>query len=103
MDANVFIRNYFLKSALSVKLRSFMIEQYAPLLSLFLIQRLAHFFFFCFVFPLMCSWLSNKLPQAIIKKSISLLLSMSAIFKKHPLFLHKVFVLKNIYSKVFQR
>ena len=97
MDANVFIRNYFLKSALSVKLRSFMIEQYAPLLSLFLIQRLAQFFF-CFVFPLMCSWLSNKLPQAIIKKSISLLLSMSAIFKKHQLFLHKVFVLKNIYS-----
>ena len=51
MDANVFIRNYFLKSALSVKLRSFMIEQYAPLLSLFLIQRLAHFFFlFCLSF-----------------------------------------------------
>ena len=75
---NVFIRRYFLKSSLYVNLRSFMIEQYAPLLSLFLIQGCTYClrFLLCFI----RSWLSNKLPPAITNKSISLLLSMSATF-----------------------
>ena len=53
-----------------------MIEQYGPLLSLFLIQECTHclrFFFF------LCSCLSNKPSQEIINNPISLLLSMPAI------------------------
>ena len=75
---NVFIRRYFLKSSLSVNLRSFIIEQYAPLLPLFLIQGSTHYlrFLLCFVY----SGLSNKPAPAIIKNPISFLLSMSAIF-----------------------
>ena len=91
MAANLFICKYFLKSSVFVKLRSFMIEQHAPLLSLFLIRGRTHFL--PFPFSLICSWLSNKLPSAIINNPISLWLSMSAIVKKQPCFLHKIWFL----------
>ena len=53
-----------------------MIEEYAPLLSLFLIEGCTHNLRF---FPsLICSWLSNNShAPAIINDSTSLLLSMS--------------------------
>ena len=53
-----------------------MIEQYGPLLSLFLIQGCTHFLRFFFF---LCSYLSNKPSQEIINNPISLLLSMPAI------------------------
>ena len=47
-------------------------------------------FVFVFFLSLICSWLSNKLPPAIINSPVSLLLYVSAIFKKQPRFLHKL-------------
>ena len=75
-----FFHIFFLKSSLSINLRQIMIEQYAPLLSLFLIQGRTHCFRFLLSF--ICSWLSNKPPQEIIDNPISLLLSHVPIFKK---------------------
>ena len=80
MTANVFIRRYFLKSSLSVK--------HAPLLSLFLIRRRIHFL--CSLLSLICFWLSDKLPPAIINNRVSLLL-LCASFLKKAAFLHKPF------------
>ena len=60
-----------------------MIEQYAPLLSLFLIQ--GRTCSLCFLLSFICSWLSNKTNPVIINNPISLLLSMSTIFKKQLL------------------
>ena len=42
--------------------------------------------FLCFLFSLICSWLSNKLPPAVVNNLISLLLSMSVIFKSNRAF-----------------
>ena len=49
------------------------------LLSLFLIQGRTHYL--RFLLPFIYSWLINKPPLVIINNFISLLLSMSAIFK----------------------
>ena len=76
MAGNGFSLIFFLKFPLSVNRRSFMIEQYGPLLSLFLIQGCTHFLRFFFF---LCSCLSNKPSQEIINNPISLLLSMPAI------------------------
>ena len=65
-----------------------MIKEYAPLLPLFLIQGRTHWLHFLLSF--ICSWLSNKPPPTIMNNPISLLLSMSSIFKKQPHLLHKV-------------
>ena len=81
-----------------------MIEQYAPLLSLFLIQGRAHCFRFLLSF--ICSWLSNKPRPTIVNNHIILLLSMASVFLKKTRLLHKefflhkdflFFVLKNVY------
>ena len=72
-----------------------MIEHYAPLLSLILIRRRAHFL--SFLISLIYSWLNNKLPLAIINNSISLLLSMSTIFKNNHFLNKLIFVLQNVY------
>ena len=73
-----------------------MIEKYAPLRSLFLIQGCTYCL--CFFLSLICSWLSNN-PLAIINSPNRLLLSMSVIFLKiTALFtLTLIFVLKNVY------
>ena len=64
-----------------------MIEQYAPLLSLFLIQGRRHPLSSPFPFFYISSWLSNKTPQEIINDPISFLLSyVRHLFKITALF-----------------
>ena len=66
MAANGFLQNVYMHNE--------------HVLSLFLIQGHTHCL--CFLLSSICSWLSNKLPPAIINNPISLLLSTFPTFKK---------------------
>ena len=87
-----FLQIFFLKSSLSVNPRSYRIIWSFTIclsyLKLHPLSLLSPFFY-------ICSWLSNNPPQEIINYPISLLLSMSTIFKDNRAF--NIFALKNVY------
>ena len=91
-----FFHIFFLKSSLSINLRQFMIEQYAPLLSLFLIQGRTHCFRFLLSFIYVLGSVTNHL-----KKLLTILLvccyPMSPFLKNNRAFY--IFALKSVYFK----
>ena len=70
MAANDFLQIFFLKSSFSVNLRSFMIEQYAHLLSLFLIQGRTHCLRFLLSFIYVFRSVTNHLKKSLTILSV---------------------------------